>query len=214
MGSAWSSNNGQIASKVRNGAEEYQPLALVPPNNTKLLCPINYMYNYLPRHTKWLKPQPVSLDCIFAESEHRPAFLDREANPENFVLLDTQAAGFPLHTGLERFRQSKHWRAGFEAARELLELFARDQRCSEVILSDTRSMAGLAEEQLKTAIGDTYTRFSIYMFAAADESQMQLLAQIIILVFIFDGTQMRFFLLEQDHHVVDWKSIRTACNRC
>lgn len=202
MSSAWSTKNGQIASKVRNGAEEYQPLALVSPNNTKLLCPINYIYNYLPHHTKWLKPQPVSLDCLVAESERYPAFLDREANQENFVLLDTQAARLPLYTGLERFRQSKHWRAGFEAARELLELFARDQRCSEVILSDTRSMASLAEEQLKTAIGDTYCRFSIYMFAEADEIQMQLLAQITILVFIFDGTQMPF-LSEKGHHVVD-----------
>lgn len=53
-------------------------------------------------------------------------------------------------------------------------------------------MASLAEEQLKTAIVHMYSRFSIYMFAAADERQIQLLAQTVILIFIFDGTQIRF----------------------
>lgn len=103
MSSALSTENGRIASKVRNGAEEYQPLALVTPNTKEFLCPISYIYNYLPHHTKWLDPQPISLDCLFAESERRPAFLDRCANPEFFILLDTQAARLPLHTGLERF---------------------------------------------------------------------------------------------------------------
>lgn len=49
-------------------------------------------------------------------------------------------------------------------------------------------MASLAEEQLQTAIVDTQSRFSIYMFAAADESRIQLLAQGAVLMHIFDGT--------------------------
>lgn len=98
ISSTLSTKNGQIVSKVGNGAEEYQPLALITPNNVELLCPISYIYNYLPHQTKWLNPQPISLDCLFAESE-RPAFLDRPA----FLLLDTQAAQLPLYTGLEGF---------------------------------------------------------------------------------------------------------------
>ncbi|KAL8951635.1 MAG: hypothetical protein Q9222_002396 [Ikaeria aurantiellina] len=70
--------------------------------------------------------------------------------------------------------------------KELLQLFAQDQRCNEIMLKDGRSMAGLAKDQLKTEILDSYGRFSIYLFPDADLDRAKLLAQSIILVFIFD----------------------------
>ena len=175
---------------VENGAQECHRLLLASPNDLELLCPIRYVYNYLPHQPEWLKPQPVSLSRLFAGSkENRSASIDCHAEGKNSIYLHTQAAKLPLHTGLEKFQQSKYWKANEQATKELLELFAQDQRCSEVVLSDGRSMSSLAEKELKVTIIDTYSRFSIYMFAEAGRARIQLLAQSVILIFMFDGKQ-------------------------
>ena len=172
---------------VKNEVKGYEPLALVVPDDKEWLCPINYVYDYLPNDIKWLTPQPLSLDRIFSTSEHGPAVFDHFA--KNHVRLQTQAGRLPLHTGIEDFPQSKYWKISVEANEELLGLFAQDQRCSEIMLSDTRSMTDLANGQLKIGVLDTYGRFSIYMFALADKDRAPLLAQSMILIFIFDGRQ-------------------------
>lgn len=48
-------------------------------------------------------------------------------------------------------------------------------------------MSRLAKEQLQGQVLDTYSRFSIYMFAEADKFRIQLLAQSVVLIFMFDG---------------------------
>jgi len=183
-----SMDNANVPPKMKSGTEDYQLLMMARQSDLELLCPIRYVYNYLPHRTQWLIPQPISLNRVFPEPEQsRFAFIHHRANEKNSICLNTQAANLPLHTGLEKFRQSKYWRANDEATKELLELFAQDQRCSEIMLSNKRSMSSLAEEQLKTAVVDTYSRFSVYMFAEADETRIQLLAQSVILIFMFDG---------------------------
>ena len=177
-----------VAPTFRNGPKDFQIHTLATPDDQELLCPIRYIYNYLPRKRKWLKPQPISLSRIFADSnEGKATLISHQLGRTNSILLHTQAANLPLHTGLEDFRQNKYWRANETATRDLLKLFATDHYCSEVVLSDKRSMSGLAEDQLKTAIIDTYSRFSVYMFTEADENRIQLIAQSVILIFAFDG---------------------------
>ena len=172
----------------RHGPKDFQLHKLATPDDQELLCPIRYIYDYLPRQRKWLKPQPISLSRVFADSnECKSIFTSHQLERTNSILLHTQAANLPLHTGLENFRQNKYWRANETATRDLLKLFAKDHYCSEVVLSDKRSMSGLAEDQLKTAIIDTYSRFSVYMFTEADENRIQILAQSVILIFAFDG---------------------------
>ena len=170
---------------------EYQIIRLATPNDTEFLCPIEYVYNYLPRQINWLKPQPISLSRLFAVSdEGKLAFIDHEARERHSIRLDTQAAGLPLHTGLGKFRQSRYWKASEQTAKELLELFAQDRRCSEVILQDKRSMASVAGEQLGSGFVHTYSRFPIYSFIEADENRIQLIAQSVIIVFAFDGEHL------------------------
>ena len=179
---------GHVAPTFRHGPKDLQLQTLATPDDQELLCPIRYIYDYLPRQRKWLKPQPISLSRVFADSnECKSTFISHQLERTNSILLHTQAANLPLHTGLENFRQNKYWRANETATRDLLKLFAKDHYCSEVVLSDKRSMSGLAEDQLKTAIIDTYSRFSVYMFTEADEYRIQLLAQSVILIFAFDG---------------------------
>ena len=154
---------------------------LVEPADLDLLCPIRYVYNYLPKNIEWLKPQPVTL----------PSSERRDSDPCSFgangIQLRVSQTSLPIHTGLTRFGQTRHWKANIQAGRTLLELFAGDLRCRDIVLGNGQSMASQAAEQLKFPVPDTYGRFSIYMFPNADEKRTQLLAQMIILIFIFDG---------------------------
>ena len=169
--------NGYVARETKPGPLEYNLSALTSPNETELLCPINYMHDYLPYNARWLKSQPISLSRFFLERTN------------NGIDLHTQAAKLPIHTGLEDFRQNKYWRASMKASEDLLELFAKDRRSSEVILSNGASMSSLVEKQLKTGVSETYCRFTIYMYPEADKNRIQLLAQCMVLIFVFDGEQ-------------------------
>ena len=194
--------NGHVAPEVEDGHQGYENSLSANAGDMDLLCPIRYVYNYLPHQAKWLKPQPLSLSRLFAESkEGKPSFMDHEAKEMNSICLKTQAASLPLHTGLEIFRQNKYWRAYEGATRELFELFAQDQHCGEVMLLDKRSMSNLAEDQLQNAVIDTYSRFTIYMFHEADETRLRLVAQSIILIFAFDGKQVTSSWNEVAFHI-------------
>ena len=162
----------------------YIPLALATPSDMEFLCPISYMYNYLPNYPRWLTPQPISLDRLFSGAHQRTAFLNLS---ENSIRLNPDAAKLPLHTGLESVQQGKNWKGCIEVTKELLHFFARDSFCNKSMLSDKRCLASVTEEQLQTPIIDTYTRFTTYFYPAADDERMQLLAQATALVFIFDG---------------------------
>ena len=180
----------KIDPKIEGGDPGYQVSRLATLNDTKFFCPIEYIYDYLPPQVNWLKAQPISLRRLFAvhEEQSKLTFIDHQAQERHSVLLDTQAANLPLHTGLEDFRQSRHWKTSEQATRELLELFAQDRRCGEVLLKDEQSMASVAEEQLTPGFIHTYSRFPVYMFIEADEERLKLVAQSVILIFAFDGT--------------------------
>ena len=182
-------------SNAKNQIEpsKYDFSMITTPNQREHFCLIRYVYDYLSSSPRWLHPQPISLTGLSANSEWRnkPLNIGNEGASENSISLNLQSTSLPIHTGLVAFRQSKHWRSNEQACRELLELFAYDERCSRVMLSDRRSMADLAAEQLKNeAVIDTYSRFSIYMFPEADERRSQLLAQSIVLIFLFDGKRL------------------------
>ncbi|KAL6717704.1 hypothetical protein ACLMJK_005619 [Lecanora helva] len=171
-----------------NGEHQSSRLDLDCLTESHDLCPITYVYDYLPDKTKWLQPQSVSLPNIRAEVEQQrsPILTEHQDRKRNSILLDGRAARFPLHTGLVDFRQNKFWRATEEATIELLELVAQDSRCGRLILRDKRSMSDLAREQLRVGVRDSYNRFTVHMLADADETRIRLLAQSMMLIFIFD----------------------------
>ncbi|KAL9052308.1 MAG: hypothetical protein Q9206_004361 [Seirophora lacunosa] len=153
------------------------------------LCPIHYIYDYLPFPTAWLTPRPVSLSSIWQPNDDAwPALPAYEAEGKNSFGIHATAAQLPLHTGLDNFRQNKHWHAIEDSTKELLKLFAEDRLCGDVMLSKSLSLSTLAKEQLKSDIIDTYSRFIVYTFPEADEERIRLVAQSVILIFIFDDT--------------------------
>ena len=174
-------------SKHQNRSHEHNFSALTSPNEIGLLYPINYSYNYLPLDARWLKSQPISLSRLDVNcKEYKSAVVNHQAKRDNSIRLHPQATNLPIHTGLEDFRQNKYWKSNLKATKELLELFAADQRCSEVILSNGVSMSGLAKKHLDP---DAVCRFTVYMFPDADETRIQLLGQSLVLIFMFDGEQ-------------------------
>ncbi|KAL9034012.1 MAG: hypothetical protein Q9180_005642 [Flavoplaca navasiana] len=170
-----------VEHRTKNG-KTYDLRAIVGEGDTEMLCPIRYVYDYLPLHIDWLKPQPLSSNLFWEDKQGSC----RCGESLNSILLDTRAASLPLHTGLYPFRQNKYWRASEQATKELLVLFAEDERCRGILLSNKKSMASLAEEQLRSSIMDTYSRFSTYMSAEAEYKRAQLLAQCVVLIFMFD----------------------------
>ena len=167
----------------------YQLSRLATLNDTKFFCPIEYIYDYLSPQVNWLKVQPTSLRRVFTahEEQSKLTFINHQLQDTHSILLDTGGANLPLHTGLEEFRQSRHWKASEKATKELLELFAQDQRCGKVLLQDGQTMASVAEEQLTPEFIHTYSRFPIYLFIEADEDRLKLVAESVILIFAFDG---------------------------
>ena len=180
----------ESARSSRDRARAYSIHSLTSLEDLELLCPVRYVYDYLPHSSEWLKSQPLSLNRVFPKPvDDGPRLTDRSAKGGNSICLSPLAANLPLHTGLEVYRQNRHWRANEKATRELLTIFSGDRHCSNVLLSNKGSMSSLAEEQLHTQVMDTYCRFSIYMFPEADQSRIQLLAQTVVLIFMFDGKQ-------------------------
>ena len=181
--------NKKMDSNIEDRDPGYQLSRLATLNDTKFFCPIEYIYDYLPPQVNWLKVQPISLRRVFAvhEEQSKLTFINHQLQERHSIPLDTEAANLPLHTGLEEFRQSRHWKASEQATKELLELFAQDRRCGEVLLQDGQTMASVAEEQLPPEFIHTYSRFPVYLFIEADEDRLKLVAESVMLIFAFDG---------------------------
>lgn len=70
--------NGDFTPKIGNVYPESQLLGLITSSDTDVLCPIEYIHNYLPLQINWLKSQPISLSRLFvAPGKCKLAFIDR-----------------------------------------------------------------------------------------------------------------------------------------
>lgn len=170
---------------------------LVEPSDRNLLCPIRYVYNCLPQSIEWLKPQPVTLPSSFCSATEKRRDSDSRSTAASSIKLSVSKTSLPIHTGLIQFGQTRYWEANIRAATTLLELFAGDQRCADINIGEGESMASQAAEQLKTSVLDTYGRYSMYMFPHADEGRTQLLAQSMVLIFVFDDMWERGSTFEE-----------------
>ena len=168
-----------------------------------LLCPIQYVYDYLPHSIGWLRTQRISIPDEILEQIH-PV---HEHTRANSITLRPEFSGLPIHTGLASIRQSKHWEANIRASTELLDAFAQDQRCKDAALPDGRSMATWAQREVVRKVSECVSRFAIYMWPDGDEERMRLLGQTAVLIFIFDGK--RAFPWIGPHRCVCDRSVKT-----
>ena len=168
-------------------AEKFHFDRLTSAGDMDHLCPIRYVYDYLPQRIQWLKPQQIVPSSPFSNIVEKDPTLVHDDAGMNGIRLHPEAANLPLYTGLRALRQSKHWKINEKVTRELFKLFMQDQRCKDAKSTNGQSIASLAESQLKSSVLDSYVRFNIYVFPYANEKRTWLLAQAIILIFVFDG---------------------------
>ena len=152
-----------------------------------VFCPIKYRYDYLHRTAGWFKPRQLGIPAsIRQQLDAQPLEIQLHTRMNSLTIQNSDFR-LPLHTGLESFRQNRHWRMNIRATTELLQLFAEDERCKGAMLTDGRSMSSWAEKVLSRKVSESVSRFAIYMFPDADKERMWLLGQLVILIFIFDG---------------------------
>ena len=160
---------------------------LVSSSEQTSLCPIRYVYDYLPHSTAWLQAQQVTMPVRIIDELVNETLPHLEHARKNSIRLRIQNTTLPIHSGLASIRQSKHWQANIRSSTELLEVFVQDQRCKDAMLPDGRSMATWAQSEMASKVSECVSRFIIYMCPDADEERLCLLGQAAILIFIFDG---------------------------
>lgn len=95
-------------------------------------------------------------------------------------------ANLPWHSSIHYVRQNVHWQMALEATKTLLQHFASDPTATKLLIEGGRSYAEVAAKELPI-LNDNWTRFSGYLWPAASEKRLKLLAETIVYVFIFDG---------------------------
>jgi len=159
--------------------------ALIAAQDRCFLFPITFAYDYMPQGAKHLAvpAPPIVFRNPYQEADN--------GTRQNGIPLNPFLARLPWHTGLTSLRQNKYWEVNLRCTTELLHLFAEDVSNSAQNPSGRR-FAHFARKELETGSFDRYSRFTTYMFPHADERRTALLAQVILLIVIFDGTHVVF----------------------
>ncbi|KAI4620552.1 uncharacterized protein J4E87_007240 [Alternaria ethzedia] len=72
-----------------------------------------------------------------------------------------------------------------EATRVLLQHFASDQTATSILKNGGKSYSEIAAKELPM-LHDNWTRFCAYLWPAASEERLKLIAETIVYIFIFD----------------------------
>ena len=73
-----------------------------------------------------------------------------------------------------------------KATRVLLQHFASDQTATSILKNGGKSYSEIAAKELPM-LHDNWTRFCAYLWPAASEERLKLIAETIVYIFIFDG---------------------------
>ena len=169
-------------------------LALTTDQDRCYLLPVNYAYDCLPKAPKYLSPQPIVFRNPYQHLVDKEfGSIPTDTRP-NSIPLNPPLAKRPWNSGLRSLRQNKHWKTIIRSTTELLHLFAEDESLHLVQNTNGQALASFARKELATGSHDRYCSFTTYMFPDADEARIALIAQTILLLFIFDGGPPAFSL--------------------
>lgn len=161
----------------------FQLHALVSDEDREHIFPVEFAYDYLPKVIRTISIPIVSFDNPFREQIEK-------SRGSNSILLYPTATGLPWHSGLRTLRQNKYWETNLKCTTDLLHLFAEDTKLDECHKANGEALAAFAKRELETRKYDRYSRFTTYMFPDATEARTVLLAQVILLIVIFDGMSL------------------------
>jgi hypothetical protein len=162
---------------------DFDLMALLADQDRQHLFPIHFAYDYMAKVPQYLVVPPPPF--VFQNS----CLENMTATRLNSIPLDPVSAKLPWHSGFTSLRQNKHWETNLRCTTELLQLFAEDANLSSAYNTSRQGLAYFAKRELETRSFDRYSRFATYMFPDADERRSALLAQVILLIVLFDGMQ-------------------------
>jgi len=144
------------------------------------LFPIDFAYNYLPTDPLRHPAPRITLENPFGDEI-------RKNRRHNSIPLFPFSTSLPWHTGLDTLRQNKHWKVNLEYTSQILRLLAEDPMLNDPLNTSGIILADFARKEIETRSYDRHSRFTTYLFPEADERRTALLAQVILLMVLFDG---------------------------
>jgi hypothetical protein len=162
---------------------------IVPsPEDLKKISPICYAYDPVPMVTSYLRPIPLPFPSRASQSCSHISCNSTRVYP--------LSAGLPYRSSLNHVRGCKHFQANLLESVAVLESIVAEKSTADIPVGRTGiTLAGLAQKELRPGIANRIPLATVYMFPAADEKRVRIIATLMILLFIFDGKKLCSSLL-------------------
>ena len=141
---------------------------------------IKYAYNPLPA-----LPLPIKQSRLRLISG---ATAINQYSSRNSISLDPFSAGLPYCSSIDHVRASKYWKANLNETTKLLEMLAVENSPSDIEVDHGITLTKLAKKALRPGYEHQMVLATEYMFPSADEQRIRQIAALMIVYFVFDGT--------------------------
>jgi len=162
--------------------------------------PVRYSHDYMPTNEASMPPfvdlscfpdlkaETISVEPVINAVQIETGYLIKECErlSMNSIPVFPVHAKLPWYSSIHHVRQNIHWPMAVEATRVLLQHFASDQTATSILKNGGKSYSEIAAKELPM-LHDNWTRFCAYLWPAASEERLKLIAETIVYIFIFDG---------------------------
>lgn len=170
------------AAAERCPSESDPPVSLEPSKPASLPV-VHYAYDPVPA-------QPRRLHLLTSRMPEWAA-ATCSSTSINSLRLDPWSANLPYRSSLPCVRASKHWESNLDETLRFLRLLAADRSAADIGVKHGITLAKLAKTALHPGYEDQMVLAAHYMFPAAEEERMRLIAALTVMYFVFDGTMRR-----------------------
>jgi hypothetical protein len=153
---------------------------LVAAQDVQFTAQVAYAYDPVPQIPQYIQPSLLSF----------PQYASK-LNPiiqTNTIRLWPQAAGLPYRSSFDYVRATKHWRANLDETIKVLELIASDTSTVDVEVGKGITLERLAKKELRSGLENRMVIATSHMFPSGDERRIKIIATLMIMYFVFDGT--------------------------
>ena len=176
-------------SSKRQHSQCLEPASSPSPIDLKKLAVLSDL-SYLPRIKYAYNPLPALPLPI---KQPRLRFISgataiNQYSSRNSISLDPFSAGLPYCSSINHVRASKYWRANLDETTKLLEMLAVDNSPSDIEVDHGITLSKLAKKALRPGYEHHLVLATQYMFPSADEQRIRQIAALMIIYFVFDGT--------------------------
>lgn len=106
----------------------------------------------------------------------------------NSLQLAPLAAKLPYRSSIGHVYANRHWHSNLDATTHILKLLAADTSVTDMEVNHGFTIGKLAKKGLEPGFEHSMVVATHYMFPAADKHRIALIAALMIVFFVFDGT--------------------------